>query len=292
MTLFCLHQGYAEDAQLWCVSQGDSKWTTDEKVSGAFITESPATAEFDNKLYCFYQGSRANEGKLLFNTYDGERNIWSDHDLVPHAKMSASPSAAVYRRRLYVAFQGGDHDGTLWSCSFDGKDWTMPEQVAHRGTGVGVSESPSLAEFNDQLYCAYQGRGQLGELWFTSWDGRGWVADQQVPNVRMSCSPLLVQFNKKLYCFHQGWGKNGELWWTTYTGGSWSNDVHVKDLRISASPGVAAGDGRIYILHQGGGNIGSLWQCTSSDGQTFTSDELVKSVGITGSPAVVVYSPK
>jgi hypothetical protein len=52
-----------------------------------------------------------------------------------------------------------------------------------------MSESPSALFFNDRLYVFHNGTAGRGQLWYSSFDGQTWAADQQVPGVGMSESP-------------------------------------------------------------------------------------------------------
>jgi hypothetical protein len=116
----------------------------------------------------------------------------------------------------------------------------------HQVPSVGLTDSPALAMFNGLLYCAHQGSGNDGQLWYTTTlDGKNWTKDQQVPGVGMSVSPALLEVGRSLCCFHQGSGNSGQLWYTTFDGKKWTPDQQVytwiegqQAIEMSESPGV------------------------------------------------------
>ena len=81
------------------------------------------------------------------------------------------PSLAGFYGRLYMAFQGGPGDNSLWWSVFDGYTWAGPARVP-----VTSTNAPSLAEyngpgyngFNGPLYMAWHGGPGDNSLWWSS----------------------------------------------------------------------------------------------------------------------------
>ena len=149
------------------------------------------------------------------------------------------------------------------------------------------------ADGSPQVIVAHQGLGNDGQLWATSVNGAKQTGDQQVPNTGMSGSPALLVWGGGLYLFHQGSGNDGQLWYNSNDGyHGWSGDQHVPNTGMSESPAAAVypGSGSFapYVFHQGPGNDGQLWY-TRHDGSSWTGDQQVPNVGMSGSPAVAVY---
>ena len=150
------------------------------------------------------------------------------------------------------------------------------------------------ADGSSQLIVAHQGLGNDGQLWATSpFKDAKQTGDQQVPNTGMSGSPALLVWGGGLYVFHQGFGNDGQLWCNSNDGyHGWSGDQQVPNTGMSGSPAAAVypGSGSFmpYVFHQGPGNDGQLWY-TRHDGSSWTGDQQVPNVGMSGSPTAAVY---
>jgi hypothetical protein len=80
-----------------------------------------------------------------------------------------SPSAVVFRDKLYVFHQGLTGDTNLWYSVWDGANWAPDEQL----NKVVLTNSPSAVVFNDQLYVFHQDQQTHGYLWFSVFEGPG-----------------------------------------------------------------------------------------------------------------------
>ncbi|BAY26635.1 glycosyl hydrolase, BNR repeat protein [Calothrix sp. NIES-2100] len=270
------------------------EFTKDTQVPNVGISGSPAVAVFNNKIYCFHEGSHSNQ-ELWYTTFDVSN--WENDKLIPNVGISGSPSLAVFNNRLYCFYQVGvdiieGFDSftkmELWYRStVDGSNWENDQKVPN----VGISNSPAVAVFNNKLYCFHEGAYSNQELWYTTFDGSNWENDQKVPNVGISGSPAVAVFNNKIYCFHEGSRSNQELWYTTFDGSNWENDQKVPNVGISGSPAVAVFNNKIYCFHEGSRSNQELWY-TTFDGRQWENDKLIPSVGISGPPALAVFEDK
>jgi hypothetical protein len=178
----------------------------------------------------------------------------------------------VYNGKLYCIHEGRGYSGYLWYTTFDGTSWSQDQQLTTSGNGnVGTSGSPALAVYNGKLYCIHEGRGHSGYLWYTTFDGTTWTADQQLTtsgngNVGTSGPPALVAYQDKLLCIHEGRANAGYLWYTVFDGGTWSQDQQLPDQKnnygTSGAPGLAVYQDTLYCIHQGRSNAGYLWYAT------------------------------
>jgi len=168
--LYCVHQGRSDSGWLWCATFDGNSWSADQLIphsNNAYgLSASPALAVYNGKLYCARQG-RDDSGWVWCSTFDG--NSWSDDKLIPTPGnaygVSDSPALASFQNKLYCARQGRGNSGWIWCATFDGQSWTNDRLIPSSNNAYGISGSPALVEFNGQLYCFHQGRGNDGWLW-------------------------------------------------------------------------------------------------------------------------------
>jgi hypothetical protein len=200
--LFVFHQNASNGGEIWYTTTLDGvTWSVDEQIQSVGIGNgpsnqpdqlptSPSAVVYNQLLYVFHQGLRSggaggaggNNGELWYSVWDGTK--WLPDEHIGGVGMSSSPSAIVYRGKLWVFHQGANNDGNLYHVVLDA-DWAVDEAVS----GVAMSTSPSTLVFNDNLYVFHQGSGNNSQLWYSVWDGLGWGVDEQLFNVAMSSSP-------------------------------------------------------------------------------------------------------
>jgi hypothetical protein len=173
-------------------------------------------------------------------------------------------------------------------------DWSNDQQIPN----VGISGSPALVFYNQQLVCVHEGEGNSGYLWYTTFDGREWSPDAMIPNLRTSGGPGLAVFKGMLYCAHQGYGDNGELWWTTFDGKVWSDDRQVPNVGISASPALLefvdqAGNPALWCVYEGYGDSIFLEYTVTTDGVTWSEAHQGIPTAVTGGgPGLAAFKGK
>ena len=192
-----------------------------------------------SNLFIFYQGGNQYSGQLWYTTYDGTN--WGQN-VMQNLGMSGSPSAALWKGGISVFHQGANNDGQLWyTYSSDGNNWGNPKTDSIVPvSGLQMSGSPSVVEYNGRLYIFFQGGNQYqDQLWYVTFDGTNW-AERQVPNLGMSGSPSAAVWKGGITVFHQGSSNDGQLWYTySSDGNNWGSpktDSQVLGRIISASP--------------------------------------------------------
>jgi chitinase len=193
-------------------------------------------------------------------------------------------------------------DALLAGPATSGNVWTGDQLIP----GIGVNTGVGVAVFHSKIYCVHEGiqgaqNNGDGWLWYTTFDGDTWSQDQKLPDISTYGPPALVVFNDLLYCLHQGQGYpgqagSGQLWYTTFDSATWSPDQLIPDVGIAqaTSPAVVVYQRQLYCLHRGIGDpaLGRLWYTSSADGTTWSKDQQVPNVGISGPPALVVFKEK
>jgi hypothetical protein len=199
--LYVFHQGINSNGQLWYKMSSDDgvSWSADKQVPNVGMTGAPAAvvtnAAGESFLRVFHQGFNT-DGKLWAVTLDSE-GLWGADTQLPNVGITGSPSTPVsYNGNLYVFHQGINNNGQLWYkfSSDDGVSWSADTQVPN----VRMTGSPAAVVTNAAgesfLRVFHQGSGNDGQLWAVTFNGTGWGADTQVPNVGMTDSPNCVFF--------------------------------------------------------------------------------------------------
>jgi len=93
------------------VTWATSYWSGDVQVPNTGMSSSPSAVLFNNKIYCFHQGSN-DSGALWYNVFDGTN--WSGDVQVTNTGMSSSPSAVVFNNQIDCFHQGYNNCGALW----------------------------------------------------------------------------------------------------------------------------------------------------------------------------------
>ncbi|WP_347905985.1 hypothetical protein [Pseudomonas purpurea] len=306
--LYVFYQGPGPDGQLWFTSSSDgSNWSTSTHWPNTGIATSPSAVVFTNPsgqeyLYVFYQNTGT--GNLSYTSIDTAGNDagpggWLEcgGHTVP---MSGAPVALVYDDTLYVLFAAGSGSGFWYVSSPDGSTWNAPLQVAP----VQLSSSPSLVNFNDQIYCMMQGPGNSGELWYTTTATPGNPASLmtkfpttgtfEATDAMISWSPNATVFNSHIYCFYQQNGNTGALFYVTFGSGGWSTPAQLQAYSggssgITGTPGSAVFGTDLYVFYQGGNYSGAL-RYQTYDGSNWSTQKTVSGAGMSGWPAPVVFN--
>ncbi|MFA8300836.1 MAG: T9SS type A sorting domain-containing protein [Hyphomicrobiales bacterium] len=162
------------------------------------------------------------------------------------------------------------------------------------GGAHGITKSPSLVNYQNNLWAFYQGRYGNRKLEFRILKDGEWNLQSRVPGLEMTESPSAVVFNNKIYVYHQDNDHRGQLYCISYDGENWSKDTRIYDRALSFSPSAVSYHGKMYIFHRASKGRRELWYSTF-DGNNWSKDEKppVKSTVLaTESPAAVVYKDK
>jgi hypothetical protein len=164
------------------------------------VGRQPGLVAFNDELFMAWKGIERDD-RLFWSTFNG--SSWAAQQNLPGVASSAGPSLAVYNGKVFAAWKGmhiaqgaagtTDDQGIWWS-SFNGSSWAAQQEIA----GVGSSNGPSLAVFNNRLYAAWKGMFYDQGIWSSSFDGTTWAPQQEIPNVGTSNGPSLAVFNGRL----------------------------------------------------------------------------------------------
>jgi hypothetical protein len=268
-------------------------WSGNQQVPGTQMSDSPAAVVFNNKLYCFYQGTGNNAQQLRYNVLQSDGHTWAGDQQVPSIQISNGPAAVVFNGNLYCFYQGYSAGATQLHCtvlSAGGTSWSADQWVRNTSMTAG----PSAVVFNQQLYCFYQDRDD-GSLRYMVLSANGtWSSGNvTVANTLLSASPSAVVFNGRLYCFHQGATNtnNGQLRYNVLSadGTTWAGDQQVPATNMSASPSAVVFNNQIYCFYHGQNDNGQLHYNVLSPAGTWIGDRQISIALISHGPSAVVF---
>jgi len=298
--LYCFYQG--TNGFLYYNVFDGTYWSGNAAVPHAEpMAGSPSAVVFNNTtstpptstLYCFY---RDNSNRLSYSATDGGN--WSSSGDA-FTLLSDSPSAVLFNKKIYCFHRGysNGRENSLWYNVFDpakplGTQWGVDRALP----GAGMSENPSAAVFNNQLYCFFQGSGDNNQFWYNvSNDGTNWLGNVQLYNTRLTGSPsaVVANFNNTnaLYCFHPGLDGT-QVWYNVFGGANWLADAAVPTTNLSESPSGVVFNNQLYCFHQSvtnNANVTQLWY-NVFDGTKWAGDLPVPTTYMSKSPSAVVFN--
>jgi hypothetical protein len=231
------------------------------------------------------------DSQLRWTSLVDDQDGWSDEQKMAKVFSEDGPALAGFQDKLFCVARGGGSDQSLWWMSFDGS-WSTYQQIPRPGGGAGPWSAcaPALAVFQNKLYCVHRGQGDDQSLWWFTFDGNNWSADQQIPRPGGGPGPWsasgvgLAVFQNKLYCVHRGQGPDQSLWWFTFDGNNWSLDQQIPRPGGGAgpwsagAPALAVYQDQLYCVHRGADSDQSLWWFTF-DGNNWGLDQQIPGVG-------------
>ncbi|WNG60366.1 hypothetical protein F0U59_40895 [Archangium gephyra] len=156
------------------------------------------------------------------------------------------------------------------------------------------SESgPSLAVFQEKLFCVARGAGNDQALWWMTFDG-GWSPYQKISDhVLSAAAPALAVFQGKLHVVARGAGSDQTLWWMTYDGNAWSAYQRISEHVLSADgPALAEFDGKLHLVARGAGKDTCLWWMTYDGRSWSTYQKISDYVFSENGPALAKFDGK
>ncbi|WP_157381052.1 hypothetical protein [Burkholderia ubonensis] len=222
---------------------------------------SPAAIEYNGRLWVAWNYGSG----IAFITFDGK--TWRfvtgapDIDIEP-AKLGVvtdggggSPALAVHGGKLYVFWKVRNTNDMAYR-TFDGSIWGDRESMKSQLDSFGMRGNPTAAHFNGRLVVCWNGSGDNGNIYMSSFDGitpytrHLWAPQSRVPEagILSGGSPCLyggVAATDQLYLFWGGRGKNG-IYYATYDGTEWSPQVSMQNqlgaqiIGEDTSPSVGA----------------------------------------------------
>ena len=191
---------------------------------------------------------------------------------------------------LNVAWKGMEFDDTIWWATFDGANWAPQQQVP----GVLTSSGVSLAEFSGNLFMVWKGSFTDGtphfdeRIWWTTFDGRRWARQREVPNVWTSVGPQLAVLGDLLYMLWKGEYIDESIWWATFDGKKWSPQQVIPGVGTSVGAAAAAFQQRLYAAWKGIAGDPSLWW-SSFDGSSWDPQRQIPDVASSHGPSLAVF---
>ncbi|MDQ2105993.1 hypothetical protein [Azospirillum isscasi] len=190
--------------------------------------------------------------------------------------IKGSPSAALYREKLYVIYNGAGNDG-LYFLTYDGKDWSGPTRLEGIVGNVGVAEnsSPSAIVARDLLYVFYNGAGNDGTYYIT-YDGNEVKGPVSIKGLiggmgfQKSTSPSATVYGDP-YLFWVGSGDDG-IYYSILDHNTWTGGTRVN--AYASGVGIAGGTSPFaieymadfYLFYNGRGNDGTFYTVLTNQG--------------------------
>jgi len=199
---------------------------------------------------------------------------------------SSSPSLAVFKDLLYMAWNGFGKDQSIYWSSFDGTKWERPQKMS----GVGSSAGPSIATFNKLLYMAWNGDTNDTAIYWSCFNGgTGWAPQQRVGGVGTSGRPSLATLNNLLYMAWRGTGDDEGVYWSSFNGTAWATQQNIAGIGTSAGPSLAPFQNSLYLAWNGAGIDQSIYW-SSFDGTKWETQQKMSGVGSSAGPSIVSFN--
>jgi hypothetical protein len=198
--------------------------------------------------------------------------------------------AQLTQDTFYMAWKGMEFDDTIWWSTFDGTNWAPQRRVPSVLTSSGVA----LAEFNGRLFMAWKGSFEGAapfdeRIFWTTFDGKSWAPQRQVPDVWTSAGPQLAALGDQLYMVWKGEYTDESLWWTSFDGKQWAPQQVIPGVGTSVGAGVAAFQDLLFAAWKGIDGDPRLWW-SSFDGSTWAPQRQIPEVASSHGPSLCVYN--
>jgi hypothetical protein len=211
--LYAAWKGVNGDSRMFWSSFDGTNWSSEQQGVGVGTSHGPALAAFNGRLYAAWKGV-AGDSRMFWSSFDGTN--WS-----PEQKgvglTSHGPALAECNGQLYSAWKGVDGDTRMFWSVFDGKLWS-PEQ---QGVGVGTSRGPALATYRtsdlqQRLLAGWKGVPGDNRMFWSTFDGSTWSAEQQGIGVGTSDGPALASFNGRIIGAWKGVPTDIRMFWSSF----------------------------------------------------------------------------
>ncbi|KAI9657234.1 MAG: hypothetical protein M1831_004423 [Alyxoria varia] len=238
------------------------KLSADSVNAFSYGSSSPATIQFNDKMYVFYNNSN-DDGIWYTFTEDGQ--TWSELVGCRHrgalgmgVAKNTSPCPLVYRNKLYLFYNGSGNDGTWYTVLDPSKtppepdqDWSIVYSVRQiiGSMGYQANTSPAAAVFQGQIWLFWSGSGGDG-IWFSTYDDiYNWRVQHNLGEftkgigILPATSPAATTLDGIMYVFYTGSGKDG-TWYVSYSmwkfGPGWTSPAAMRD-KMGGGGGVQDG---------------------------------------------------
>jgi len=155
---------------------------------------------------------------------------------------------------------------------------------------MGVGLPPAIAVFNGSLYMAWKGMEFDDGIFYSTFNGTTWAAQQQVPGVGTSSGVSLAVFNGKLYMAWKGMQADQGIYWSVFDGTGWAPQQQVPGVGTSTGPSLAVFNGALYMVWKGiQGDVRVFW---SSFNGVWAAQQVVPDIGASVGPSVSVFDSR
>lgn len=120
---------------------------------------------------------------------------------------------------------------------------TSPQMVPE----VGSDSVPTCAVYNGKLYAGWKGSSGDTRLWYSTFDGKIWSAQESMPNGFVSSHGVIfATFRRALYAVFKG-TDNSDLWWTRFDGTTWQPLQRTGGMCSPLGPTLTVYRGALYL---------------------------------------------
>jgi hypothetical protein len=133
------------DVNIWYSIWDGSAWQPQTMVSGVGTSASPALAALNGTLLMAWRG--IGDQNIWFHQWNG--STFTDQSTIPIQlsgviTSSVGPALATVGQVVYMVWKGMDNDQGMYSCVWDGVNWSYPQPVE----GTGTSFRPALVVYS------------------------------------------------------------------------------------------------------------------------------------------------
>lgn len=161
----------------------------------------------------------------------------------------------------------------------------------------------ALAEYNGKLYMAWKGMEGDDRIFWSTFDGKSWAAQQQVSGVSTSGGPALAVFDGKLYMAWKGThpGNSGfmdvaddkHIWYSYFDGSKWAAQKQVPGVATSIGPSLGVhfdhGVDKLYMAWKGMEGDQRIWY-SFFDGSKWAAEQAVPGVSTSVGPCITTFN--
>lgn len=264
---------------VWCSIFDGATWSADMQLAPTGNPENtygtmyaPGTASYYGELYGVHQGTSGNS--LWWFKYSNK--VWSDDQPLPYLS-SFGTSLVAYNGTLFSFRTGTDSclyaDLYTWSQTGSAwEEWKISPQNNPSGSFTSYL-TPSAVTYNGLIYCFYKKSYSDLNIYFTTYDGKNWSAEQTVmpsssPStpVQTYSAPSAVVWNNGLFCFFIDSTSQEDVHYTFLSAGVWHDDTKT-GFQSNFAPAFASLPTYLHVDFDLG--VGGLYLFALIEGEVF-----------------------
>jgi Pro-kumamolisin, activation domain len=156
---------------------------------------------------------------------------------------------------------------------------------ALRGVGLPVA----LAPLGANLVMTWKGIERDDRVFFSTFNGNTWTAQQQVPGIGSSAGPALTPYAGKLFMAWKGMNDDQGIYTTTFNGTTWAPQNLVTGIGSSVGPRLATLGNNVFMAWKGVEGDQRIF-FSQFNGSSWTPQQFVPNVATSVGPAVVNFN--